>query len=158
MAYEIIIKNETNDSARSAVAARKDNDTPQDTAQLSNEDISLAKGLVAYKKIKPWVNKIASFEISQVELRTGAREQQQKIEFGYQIANEVVGIAESAAMGFIVGNVPGAIIGTVLSIGQNLLSIAQRQNSINTRKSIENTSIQMNYIRAGTGGSRRTNE
>lgn len=71
-----------------------------------------------------------------------------------QVASEAIGFGESVLTGYAIGNVPGAIIGGVMSLGHTLLSISQKAQTINEQRSLENRSIQLNYIRAGALGSR----
>ena len=47
-----------------------------------------------------------------------------------------------------------AVVGGLMSVAGKIINIAQRQDEINTKQSIENVSVQMNYIRAGAGGRR----
>ena len=155
MAYEIIIKNATDGADKnSAVAGDKSSGSKTDKKELSPAQKNTAKGLVVWNKVKPFVTQIAGNKISQVSLKTGSRELQEKIEFTYGIVNAGVGIAESALTGYAIGNIPGAIVGTLFSAFHQTITIAQRTAAINTQRSIENVSIQMNYIRAGARGSR----
>lgn len=155
--YTFIIKNQT-DSGKTAVASStpKTESKPQNT-EIGNKDI-LAAGLVAYHKVMPWVNQIVGNENSMVELRTGATEEMQKVQFGWQIASGGLGIAASIATGFAVGNVPGAIIGAVVSIGHKAIDIAQNYTRLNTQKTLENRTLTANYIRAGARGTRANYE
>jgi hypothetical protein len=107
---------------------------------------------------KPWINQVASHEISMVELRTGSREAQQKTQFTYDVASKVVGFGTSILSGYAVGNVPGAIIAGLVNIGHTVVSYAQKEETINLKRSLESRTLQMNYVRAGAGGSRRAYE
>lgn len=113
------------------------------------------KGLVAYHYAKSFTDQIASHEISMVELKTGSRELQERANFAYNIGQKTISATETIVTGALVGGLPGALMGLVTSLLHNALSYQQRVNTINTNKSIENVSIQMNYIRAGANGSRR---
>ena len=159
MAYEFILKNETTDAeSNPAVAgsqADKDEGQKKEKKQLSPAQILVGKGIVAYNMVKPWVNQVMSHELSLVELRTGSREAQQKRQFAYDVGSKVVGLGMSIASGFAVGNVPGAVIAGVLNVGHQLVSLQQREETINLQRSIESQTLQRNYVRAGAGGSRR---
>ena len=156
MAYEFIIKNETTRKKKNkAVAGQTDGgSSPQQAAQSGGGKESLLAGLVAWQKVKPWVNRVASHNVNMVELRTGSRDLQQRYSFAYQIATDTANLAESVLMGFAVGNVAGAVVGGLMSVAGKIINIVQRQDEINTKQSIENVSVQMNYIRAGAGGRR----
>ena len=158
MAYEFILKNETADSESepSAVAGSEAGKEPKkEKKQLSNAQIGIGKGLVAYNMAKPWINQVVSHNISLVELRTGSREAQQRRQFHYEIASKVMGFGESVLAGFAIGNVPGAIIAGLTSLGHTAITYAQREETINVQRNVEAQTIQRNYIRAGAGGSRR---
>lgn len=160
--YEIIIKNETEDSdgasENKAVAGNNSSTEKKEKKQLSAGQVAVGKGLVAFKMAQPWINQIASHEVSLVELRTGSREAQQKAQFTYDVANKVVGFGTSILTGYAVGNIPGAIVAGLLNIGHTIVSYAQKEETLNLQRSLESRTLQMNYIRAGAGGSRRAYE
>lgn len=157
--YEIILRNEALEAEKpsKAVAGSKASTDSQNKEKktLSEGQKALGKSLVALQKVKSWINPVISHEINMVELRTGRREYARKIQFGYEIAQQGLGIVESIAMGYAVGNVWGAVIGAVGGIGHTAMNYIQRQDEINTQQSLENISLQENRIRAGAGGSRR---
>ena len=156
--YKIILKNETSDEEdeNTGVAGSESGKEPKkEKKQLSNAQIVVGKGLVAFNLAKPWINQVASHEISMVELRTGSKEAQQKAQFAYNIANQVGGFVGSILTGYAVGNLPGAIIGALTNVGHTLISLDQRERTINLQRSLESRTLQMNYVRAGAGGSRK---
>lgn len=159
--YEFILKNDTSEEEdeNTGVAGSESGKEPKkEKKQLSNAQIGIGKGLVAFNLAKPWINQVASHEISMVELRTGSKEAQQKAQFAHNIANQAIGFGASILTGFAVGNVPGAIIGALTSVGHTLISLNQREETINLQRSLESRTLQMNYVRAGAGGSRRSYE
>lgn len=155
--YEIILKNETStEEENTGVAGSESGKEPKkEKQQLSKAQIGIGKGLVAFNLAKPWINQVASHEISMVELRTGSKEAQQKAQFAYSVANQAFGFGASILTGFAVGNVPGAIIGALTNVGHTLISLDQRERTINLQRSLESRTLQMNYVRAGAGGSRK---
>lgn len=159
MAYEIILKNETSQGGAGAVAGQgEENTSPAKSPLIGNSTTSkiAAAGLVAWKQVKPWVNRVVSHEVSMVELRTGSREQQEKTSFTYQIINDGVDVVESAATGLLIsgGNPIGTLIGLATGLISKLVGYAQNQNRINTERAVENVGLRQNYIRAGARGSR----
>ena len=161
MAYEFILKNETTDAENenTGVAGSESGKEPKkEKKQLSQGQIAVGKGLVAYNLAKPWINQVVSHEISLVELRTGSREAQQKTQFAYDVASKVGGLFTSVLSGYAVGNVPGAIVAGLVNIGHTVVSYAQKEETINLQRSLESRTLQMNYVRAGAGGSRRAYE
>lgn len=157
--YEIILRNKTVDTEPTggAVAGSPNNSSGQSKSgkNLTEGQKALGKSLVALQKVKSWINPVINHEINMVELRTGRREYARKIQFAHEIAQQGLGIVESIAMGYAVGNVWGAVIGAVGSIGHTAMNYIQRQDEINTQETLENISLQQNRIRAGAGGSRR---
>lgn len=103
---------------------------------------------------KRLINTVAPNEISLVSLRTGSTELQARLQTKYDIAQQGFNIVESAALGFAVGNLPGAIANTVLSLAFQGINVAQNVSRNRTESAIEDVGIQFTRIRAGTSGSR----
>lgn len=156
MAYEFIIKNETNSSKSSAVAGDTSQGGKNKEPEFSRGQKITAAALVVVQKAKPWINQVVSHEINLVDLRTGRREYSQKIQFAQQLGSQAIGIAENIATGYAIGNVAGAVTGAITGIMHTMISYAQKQDLINTENSLENITLSQNRIRAGVGGSRRT--
>lgn len=116
-----------------------------------------AMGLVSYATLAATADKLISYELSQVELRTGAREYEQKLQFGYSVAKKSVGALTSIGLGAAVGGLPGAVVGLVASGVNMAIDFMQKQNTIKTKENLEDVSIGMANIRAGTAG-RRVNQ
>ena len=110
--------------------------------------------LVAWHTIKPFAIQQINYHFSTVELRTGSKEMQQRASFQNEIFQKGLGIAETTATGALLGGLPGALIGLTLGTAQTLISYSQRQNTLNLQESLENRSIEMMRIRAGSLGSR----
>lgn len=155
--YEITIKTDRVSGGNSAISgANSDSDTAQGNGLLSKEGAkAFATGMVAYRTVKSFATQIINHEVSLVELRTGSRELQQRTSFYNEIAQKGVGILEKMAFGAFVGGGVGAFIGLTLGTTHELIGYAQNQQRIDTERNIENQSLQMQYIRAGAGGSRR---
>lgn len=148
--YEIIIKNKSSGGARSSVAGSTSSsakDKQQDTIA----------GVAVYGYAKKLATQVVSHRVNTVELRTGQAELQQKISFKYDVAKQAFGFFESIAIGGGLAGISGAVIGGVLSLGSMLVNLANRQDTININRDIENVSISQNNIRAGAGQSRREN-
>lgn len=145
--YEIIIRNETGTDKKSPVAGDHTEQSSQPKTTQNTSD--LVKGLVAFKKVTPYVKQAIQHQISTVELRTGSAELQQQIEFGYQVASSVIGIGENILVGFAVGNAPGAIIGAVTGVVSEILNVAYKSDTINLKQSEENISLGIMDRRAG---------
>ena len=112
------------------------------------------KGMVSFSAVRAFANNLISYEISQVELRTGAREYEQKLQFGYQVANQGINILAATAMGFATGNIAGAVVGFLGSTLYTAIGYAQNYNTIRTQENLENVSIGLANLRAGVSGRR----
>lgn len=148
--YEIILKNKSSGGARSSVAGNMN-------ASAKDKQQDAVAGIAVYGYAKKLATQVISHRVNTVELRTGQAELQQKISFKYDVAKQAFGFFESVAIGGGLAGIPGAIAGGMLSLGSMLVNIANRQDSININRDIENVSISQNNIRAGAGRSRQEN-
>lgn len=159
--YIITLINDTDTGGGKPVAGEQSDGSGKAAKNIGaggGTQTAITAGLVAWRTVKPWVNQTISHQMNVVNLRDGSTELAQRRQFGYQVATQAVGIVESTLAGFAVGNVAGAIVGAVVGVGHTLLSYANNQQMINERRTLENRSLQMNYIRAGARGSRASYE
>lgn len=112
------------------------------------------KGMVSYASIKSFADNIVSYEISQVNLRTGAAEYEQKLEFAHSAINRGINSLVTIGIGFATGNAPLAIFGVATSLFNTIIGYAQKENTLRTQENLENISIGMASIRAGVSGRR----
>ena len=110
--------------------------------------------LTAYHTLKSFALQQINYEVSIVELRTGSRDMQERANFYNSIVQKGLGIVEATAVGFKMGNLPGALAGLMLSTAHTAIGYAQKQNTINLQQTLENRSLEMMRIRAGALGSR----
>ena len=81
---------------------------------------------------------------------------QERAQFAQKVFNDGLGILESGVVaGLATGNVVGFVVGVGVGLVSKGINIMQNQIRINTERSVENQSIQLNYIRAGARGSRQ---
>lgn len=116
------------------------------------------QGMVSYASVRAFANNLISYEISQVELRTGAREYEQKLRFGYETANKLLNIGTATVMGASMGGAIGAVVGFLGSTFYTALGYMQNANTLRTQQNLENVSIGMANVRAGTAGRRSPNQ
>lgn len=116
------------------------------------------KGMVSYASVKSFADNLVSYEISQVNLRTGAAEYEQKLEFAQTAVNRFRDTAVSVGIGLATGNAPLAILGAATSLFNTLIGYAQRANTIRTQQNLEDVSIGMASQRAGVSGRRGANQ
>ena len=153
--YVIILKNEKLERKKKAVAG---DNTNTDSAVAKNKDDKepslLKTSLVAWNKVKPFVNQVVSHEINMVRVETGASEYSQKLQFAQQVAGSVLGTVESVLMGLAVGGVGGALVGLVTDVTAKTVDLAMRQDELNRSKIQEQRHLNLNVVRTGTMGSR----
>lgn len=159
MAYEIIIRHDTANggNAKSPIAgngAQATDTTAQQggTPAISAGRVAAAKSIFfANSYIMPFVDKMVTQKISTVALRTGAQELEDRMSFAYQVGKQAFGFVESVAVGALVGNLPGAIIGGAMSLALTAVEYSNRQQKIDLQHSVEDVGLR--YINARAGGS-----
>ena len=153
MEYTITLRNETVGGADSPVAGgsgQSEDTTPSTPQETPAANIGVAKGLIAVTTfVKPFVEQAVNHQISTISLRTGSQEQQQRIQFAYNVGKQALGIMASTAMGFAVGNVPGAIIGALTSITTTVMSYAYKADVIDLEHDLESITLGGMKVRAG---------
>ena len=161
--YKIIIENRTGQQGEQYAAG------PSGSAMTSAQDeqsfaasISDAKsvfaGLAIAKSAAGTAKKLVSseiqYQINTVQLRTGSSALQDKYQFAYSVGSFVVNTGASIAMGLAVGGAPGAVVAALTSVANTAIGYHYAQKTLNLQQDVENESIRMNLIRAGTGGNR----
>lgn len=112
---------------------------------------SAAKRIVSIGTAASVADRLVSYEINTVSLRTGAREYEQKIQFGY---SAIKNTAAPLVAGAIMGGLPGALIGGLFSLGMTAISWSQNSATIQLNHQLENISLGMASQRAGYSNSR----
>ena len=163
--YVITIKNETGAPAKQTIAGEAGQTSGEAVANAksgggngSTTQTALAKGLVACKTMKPWINQAVSAELNIVSIREGSTELAQKRQYAYQVASQAISFGESVLAGAAVGGIVGAFVGAGIGIAQQLITYYNNQRAIEARQAIEQQTLNMNYVRAGARGSRSRNE
>lgn len=153
MNYTITIRNEGGGSSSSSpVAGNQQPATQQAPAKNSKTpNPDWVKGLVAYNQyLKPFVSQVIQHEVGTVSLRTGSQELQQKVEFAYNAVSEGISLAESIAVGAIIGKgVVGALLGAVMGVATSAVGYINRRKTIGYNQSLEDISIDLMNTRAG---------
>lgn len=152
MAYEIIIKNAGGGGTESPISAGAD--IGDKTPKSSNNNLGALKKVVSYGFAKSLIVKAVNHEVSLVELRTGSNELQQRADLYNGIRQQAFGIVEMAVLGGGIGGIGGAVVGATVGLLNTVIGIAQRQDTINLQRNVENISLQRQYVRAGARGSR----
>ena len=115
---------------------------------------AITKTAAVYHTVKSFVDNEIAYQTSTVTLRTGSNRMQEEAQLRYKIYQKAGGVIESFGMGLLIGGLPGAALGLLTSGAREVISISQRQNTLNLERALEDTSIQMASIRAGINNSR----
>lgn len=135
--------------------------------ESSGENISselalkAAKRFVSFAAVKSTADSIFSYKISQVSLETGASEYEQRLSTVHSIVSQTVGAGAALAMGAATGGAVGfalAALGVAANGIKTLVGISQKEETLRTQQGLENISIEMQSIRAGTTGRRGANQ
>ncbi len=119
------------------------------------------KGMVSFAAIKSTADQLANYAHSTINLRTGAQEYEQRIQAIYSATSQAVGaLAGMIGAGITAG--PAGVAVVALGIAANgvrqVINIAQKENTLRLEESVENVSIGMQNVRAGTIGRRGNNQ
>ena len=144
---------------QSPVANSKASESQSGGSAGKAEDLARGvSGLASYKMVASTADKLITYELSQVELRTGAREKEQQMQTLYNAGKNIVNKGVALGIGIATGNLPLVALGLVTSVMGTVINIAQKQNTIDTQQRLENVSIQMQNERAGVQGRRGTTQ
>lgn len=152
----IIIK--TEGGSKSPVSGSKKTDEEKYQEKWNNSLEKGLKGLVSYSAVSSTADNLITYEINQVELRTGAREMEQRMQTVYNFGKKALNTTVALGIGLATGNFPLVAIGVVTSVFNSAISIAQKQRTIDTQQTVENVSINMQNERAGVQGRRGTRQ
>jgi hypothetical protein len=152
----IIIK--TEGGSKSPVSGSKKTDEEKYREKWNNSLEKGLKGLVSYSAVSSTADNLITYEINQVELRTGAREMEQRMQTVYNFGKKALNTTVALGIGLATGNFPLVAIGAVTSVFNSAISIAQKQRTIDTQQTVENVSINMQNERAGVQGRRGTTQ
>lgn len=130
----------------------------QQPSKTEQGAVNAVKGMVSFAAVRGFANNLISYEISQVSLRTGAKEYEQKLQFAQSVVNQGINIGLATAGGFAAGGPIGALVGFVGSTLYTAISYAQNANTIETKQNLENISIGMASVRAGVSGRRSSTQ
>lgn len=159
--YKIVIQLQNEDSSGNVMSggeiAGKQATQTDGEKQAAGAGKAL-QGLVSYGAVRAFADNLISYEISQVELRTGAREYEQRLRFGYEMANKVLNVGTATVMGAITGGPVGAIVGFVGSTMYTAIGYMQKANTLRTQQNLEDISIGMANMRAGVSGRRSSRQ
>lgn len=158
-AYTITINLSSLPKGNSAMAEQESstigglNDNVSDSATYK-----AAQNLVSFATVAATADKLISANISQVNLKTGAAEYEQQLNAAYSAGKQIIGAGATLAMGAATGTLPIVAIGMFISGISKMLEISKKSVQLNMERSLEDISINMQNVRAGTSGRRSPNQ
>lgn len=127
----------------------------------SDRVVKAAKNLVSFAAVKSTADNLISYNISQVSLLTGANEYEQRLATVHSAVSQTVGAGAALIGGAIAGGPAGlavAAIALAASTVNKVISIQQKEQTLRNQQSLENVSIGMTMVRAGTANRRGGNQ
>lgn len=122
-----------------------------------NRVMNASKKLISFSAAASTADKLISYRISTVNLRTGAAEYEQRLETIHSIGKDIVGAGAALVTGAKLGGRAGfavALIGVAASGINKLINLAQKEQTLMIEQSLENVTQGMMNIRAGAGARR----
>lgn len=134
-----------------SVGSSKDGGEKSYWAKSADSAKAAAQKIVSVGTAASIADKLISYEVNSVSLRTGATEYEQKLQFGYSTLKST---AVPLVVGAATGGLPGAAIGLVMGLAMQGIQWAQNARTMIFNQNLENVSIGMATVRAGVTGSR----
>lgn len=130
----------------------------QQPSKTEQGAVNAVKGMVSFAAVRGFANNLIGYEISQVSLRTGAKEYEQKLQFAQNATNQALNFITATGLGLKYGGGIGAAAAAAGYTLHTLLGYAQNINTIETKQNLENISIGMASVRAGVSGRRSSTQ
>lgn len=161
--YDIYLHLDELSDNKSAVAGAGSGSTDTDDSQGGGGDrvVNKLKKMVSFAAVKSTADRIASYKISQVTLKTGAAEYEERLSYIQTAVSQTVGAGAALVAAGMAGGPAGlavAGLGIATSAVNKLISILQKNNTLQLQESLENVSIGMARVRAGVSGRRAKNQ
>ena len=144
--YEITIRDKTEKNGKAPISG---GETPTSDTKGREEKDPQAFKWISYKKVKPYIKRAMSYGISQINLRTGRAEEQQRWQMAMDIGSTAVSFVESAIMGATIGGPYGAAAAVGVQVLNEGINVALKMTTFNTRRDMENITLGLSHIRSG---------
>lgn len=145
--------------AGSGTAGKSDGADLQGTMSKVEKNAGKAVlGMVSYATASSFADRLITNELSVVELSTGAREYEQRLQFGYSVGKTAVNAAVALGVGIGTGTWPIVLAGLAVAGVGKLMEINQNTRRLNMSENLEDISIGFANTRAGVSGRRGQNQ
>lgn len=145
--YEIVVSVKGGGGEKAPIAG--DSPAKAVDGKSKYETADLRKGIAVYRAASSFAKQLIGYRVNTVDLRTGAKELQEKISFGYDVAQSIESVGSSVLIGAYFGGGVGAAVGALLSISHKAIGLAQKYNTIRLQGENEALSIALMNERAG---------
>lgn len=156
--YIITIRNEGGGSPSSTAptSTSERSAAPTQSAPASQDSGGKAalRVVASFDIAKRLAFRAIDFRVNTVQLRTGSAAQQERYQYLNGVAQNAFGMIESIAVGYAIGNLPGAVIGGISSVASMGISYLERSATIDLSRQVENETIRRNDLRAGATAGR----
>jgi hypothetical protein len=160
--YKIIIEippqAEDGQSTTAPTSNGKTNETESAKDKQSSGKKAALKTIAAVGTAVSLIDRVSSQYVNTTTLRTGFENQQLKYQMIQNQVKSGIGLVSSVAGGFMVGNVPGAVIGAVVSVTGTMIDVGIKTNTVQIQRGVESTQSFLNQIRMGAGSNRGNRE
>ena len=159
--YIITIRTEGGESNDKGGNKAPSSATTKDGGKVSKKEKSagqkLTQGVIrsaAFNYAKRAIGMASEAQVGTIQLRTGQVQYQEQQQALYGYIQQGIGIAESVAMGYAVGNLPGAVIGGVATAAFKVINLGLEARRLDLQKTVESIGREQAMIRAGASGGR----
>lgn len=132
------------DPVASPSGGKSASSSPDQSSDGLNGVQNALKRLISFGTVRHFATKVAQNNVSTVEMRTGAREYEQKLQFGMQTLNTAVDIG----MAFVVNPALGAL-SLVMRTVDSIMNYTQRVRELKIAENREDISLGLARLRAG---------
>ena len=159
--YTIVLRNETNQEGGETKSTASNQQNGKEKKRETNQDKPVWKKhgdkiVASVNLAKKYIGLSLSNSINTVSLRTGQNELQERQQFVFENVMYGIDLMQGIVTGLVLsgGNPIGAVLGAVESVASTAIQISQKQRVIELNRAVENVSVGMANIRAGTSGNR----
>lgn len=149
MTYRLIIEDQTS-GEKTPVSTEGHIEEARPIKKDAKKQGGLANVMVATNVVRPYVQQVASFGVSNIEMATGSAAMQRKVE----AFSGIGATASSIVVAGIAGGAPAAAAAAGVLLIQKTLETALNKMQIEMQKQVENENIALSKSRAGMSTNR----
>ena len=148
--YRLIIEDQTSGTRTPVSTGGGVEEAKPVQAKEKAKGSTMANVMVATNVVRPYVQQLVSFGVSNIEMATGSAAMQRKVEAFSGIGSTAVSIVTAG----IVGGAPAAAAAAGVMLIQKTMEAALNKMQIEMQKRVENENIALRKSRAGMSTNR----